>query len=208
MSVAIIDYGAGNLRSAEKAFQHVAENMPVKVTAHAEDILSATHIVLPGVGAFEDCATGLGALPGMIEALTDRVIKQGRPMLGICVGMQLMCREGHENGHHAGLGLLDGDVIPLAPAKLELKIPHMGWNNLTLTAQHDVTSGLDGAHMYFVHSYHAALENPQHILATADYAQVFPAIIGRDNIIGTQFHPEKSQRAGLHLLSNFLEWRP
>ena len=208
MSVAIIDYGAGNLRSAEKAFLHVAKDQSVMVTSRAEDILAATHIVLPGVGAFEDCATGLRALPGMVEAMTERVIKQGQPMLGICVGMQLMCSLGHENGQHDGLGWIEGDVCPLVPAQEKLKIPHMGWNDISLTRPHPVTNGLNEAHMYFVHSYYAKLEKKEDTIATTDYAQIFPAIIGRDNIIGTQFHPEKSQRAGLHLLSNFLEWRP
>ena len=208
MSVAIIDYGAGNLRSAEKAFLHVATDQSVLVTSRAEDILAATHIVLPGVGAFEDCATGLRSLPGMVEAMTERVIKQGQPMLGICVGMQLMCSLGHENGQHAGLGWIEGDVCPLVPAQEKLKIPHMGWNDISLTRPHPVINGLNEAHMYFVHSYYAKLEKNEDTVATTDYAQIFPAIIGRDNIIGTQFHPEKSQRAGLHLLSNFLEWRP
>lgn len=207
MSIAIIDYGSGNLRSAEKAFQAAAGDTPVTVTADPEIVRQAQHIVLPGVGAFADCISGLRALPGMREVLDEKVIHGGVPFLGICVGMQLLCTTGLENGTHSGLGWIDGRVAALAPRTGE-KIPHMGWNEIAVMKPHPVTEGLNGAHMYFVHSYAAEPENTDLVLAKTDYASGFASVIGRDNIIGTQFHPEKSQRAGRHLIENFLRWRP
>ncbi len=207
MSIAIIDYGSGNLRSAEKAFQAAADGRRVQVTADPDIVGQAEHIVLPGVGAFADCIAGLRALPGMLEALDIAVVRGGAPFLGICVGMQLLCRTGLENGRHDGLGWIDG-VVAAIPPKANEKIPHMGWNELVLCAAHPVTDGLDGAHMYFVHSYAAQPQDAALVFATTDYGDGFASVIGRDNIIGTQFHPEKSQRAGRHLIENFLRWRP
>ncbi len=207
MSIAIIDYGSGNLRSAEKAFQAAAEGRPVQVTADPDSVARAAHIVLPGVGAFADCIAGLRALPGMLDALASAVVQGGTPFLGICVGMQLLCRTGLENGTHEGLGWIDG-VVDALPKNANEKIPHMGWNQLSVRAPHPVTAGLDGAHMYFVHSYVAQPDDAALVLATTDYGAGFASVIGRDNIIGTQFHPEKSQRAGRHLIENFLRWRP
>ncbi len=213
-SVAIIDYGSGNLRSAAKAFERAAReagmSLDIRVTCEPELVRSADRVVLPGVGAFADCKAGLAALPGMSATLEEFAIGSGRPFLGICVGMQLMASVGREHGDHAGFGWIPGEVVPLAPADPRLKIPHMGWNDLmVLAADHAVLAGLaDGAETYFVHSYRMIPEDPTHILATADYGGPLPAIVGRDNIVGTQFHPEKSQAAGLRMISNFLKWRP
>ena len=213
-SVAIIDYGSGNLRSAAKAFERAAReagmSIDIRVTGEPEQVRGADRVVLPGVGAFADCKAGLAALPGMTATLEEFAIGSGRPFLGICVGMQLMASVGREHGDHSGFGWIPGEVVPLAPADPRLKIPHMGWNDLmVLAADHAVLAGLaDGAETYFVHSYRMIPEDPAHILATADYGGPLPAIVGRDNIVGTQFHPEKSQAAGLRMISNFLKWRP
>lgn len=213
-SVALIDYGSGNLRSAAKALERaVAEgglDARILVTNDPEMVRHATRVVLPGVGAFADCKAGLDAVPGMVDALTERVIQQGAPFLGICVGMQLMARVGVEHGTHAGLGWLDATVEALVPADPALKIPHMGWNELIVKAPaHPVLAGIAaGTHTYYVHSYAMRLANPAHVLAACDYAGEFPAIVGRDNLVGTQFHPEKSQAAGLSIIGNFLRWRP
>jgi glutamine amidotransferase len=206
-SVALIDYGSGNLRSAEKALARAGGD--VLVTADPDAIARAKRIVLPGVGAFGDCMNGLSSIPGMIEALHAGVLKRGVPFLGICVGMQLLASVGHEFGEHAGLGWVAGEVDRLTPSDPSLKIPHMGWNELTITRPHLLFAGIaSGAHAYFVHSYAMKTKDPAHVLATSDYGGVFTAAIGRDNIAGTQFHPEKSQDVGLALLRNFLEWRP
>ena len=221
-TVAIIDYGAGNLRSAEKAFLRIARETghpaDVVVTGEAEVVARASHIVLPGQGAFADCRAGLLGVPGMVDALTEAVIRGGKPFLGICVGMQLMADRGLEHGEWPGLGWVAGDVVAITPSDPALKIPHMGWNNLTFhdtrddgraRPRHPVLAGLhDGDHAYFVHSYAYRCADPDHLLATCDYGGPVAAIIGRDNMIGTQFHPEKSQRAGLRIIANFLEWRP
>lgn len=208
MTVAIIDYGSGNLRSAAKAFERIADE-PVLVTADADALVRADRIVLPGVGAFGDCRRGLDALDGMIDALEAAVIGGGKPFLGICVGMQLMASAGLEHGRHEGLGWIPGKVVALEPADPALKVPHMGWNELAAARPHPVLAGLPaGAHMYFVHGYHFACDDPGHILATTDYGEPLAAAVGRDNMIGTQFHPEKSQKAGLALISSFLDWRP
>ncbi|MFD2235204.1 imidazole glycerol phosphate synthase subunit HisH [Phaeospirillum tilakii] len=212
--VAIVDYGSGNLRSAAKAFERVVGERglgyEVLVTAHAEQVAAADRIVLPGVGAFADCKAGLAALPGMIEALEQAVLRQGRPFLGICVGMQLMATTGHEHGAHQGLGWIAGEVVPLDVAAAGLKVPHMGWNELAPDRpDHPLLAGLPaGAHAYFVHSYHFRCADPAHRLAHVEYGGAVTALIGRDNLAGTQFHPEKSQATGLKLIENFLTWRP
>jgi glutamine amidotransferase len=215
MTTVIIDYGSGNLRSAAKAFERAASeggsDERIVVSADVKVIAQAGRIVLPGVGAFQDCMHGLQACEGLQDTLQEAVIQKGRPFLGICVGMQLLATEGIEFGHHKGLGWLGGQVVPLAPQDATLKIPHMGWNELNLTTpDHPVLQGLGktSRHAYFVHSYHMQLENQEHALATTDYGGPILAIVGRDNIVGTQFHPEKSQEVGLQLISNFLAWRP
>ena len=214
MSVAIIDYGSGNLRSAAKAFERaVAEaelGEAVIVTSSPADVAAATHIVLPGVGAFGDCRRGLDALAGMVGTLTRAVIEDGRPFLGICVGMQLMATRGLEHGSHDGLGWIEGTVERLQPANPALKVPHMGWNELEPRApDHPLFAGIGvGAHAYFVHSYGFRVADPGDVLASVDYGGPVAAIIGRANMLGTQFHPEKSQAVGLALITNFLRWRP
>lgn len=215
MSVALIDYGSGNLRSAAKAFERVINDLglatTIRVTSDAREVRRASHIVLPGVGAFGDCRRGLDALAGMVEALTRVVLDEGRPFLGICVGMQLLADVGREHGAHLGLGWIPGEVVLLQDARAQgLKIPHMGWNALDILAtSHPVLAGLgDGQHAYFVHSYALKPARPEHILAQVDYGGPIAAVVGRDNIVGTQFHPEKSQRLGLTLIANYLRWRP
>jgi glutamine amidotransferase len=211
--VALIDYGSGNLRSAEKALARVAAErgtgQDIVVTADAAAVAAAERIVLPGVGAFADCMAGLAALPGMIEALNDAVIARGVPFLGICVGMQLMAGVGREFGNTPGLGWIAGEVVRLRPSDPALKIPQIGWNELSLARPHPVFAGLpDGAHAYFVHSYELAAERAGDTLARTDYGGPVTAAVGRNNLVGVQFHPEKSQAVGLTLLGNFLQWRP
>lgn len=214
MSVAIIDYGSGNLRSAAKALQRVAgesgSGVEIRVTADPDEVRRAEAIVLPGVGAFADCRAGLDALPGMVEALEESAVARGRPFLGICVGMQLMASRGLEHGIHAGLDWIGGDVVAIEPDDPALKVPHMGWNELQIVGRnHPVLDGCrDGTHVYFVHSYHLQPREEGQVLARSDYGGPLVAVAGRDNLIGTQFHPEKSQAAGLRLLANFLRWRP
>jgi imidazole glycerol-phosphate synthase subunit HisH len=213
MLVAIVDYGSGNLRSAAKALERAAREAEIAaeivVTGDAAKVGLADHIVLPGVGAFADCKRGLTALRGMSATLNEQVIERGKPFLGICVGMQLMATRGLEFETVAGLDWIAGDVAMLAPSDPKLKIPHMGWNQLQFHAEHPVLAGIvPGAHAYFVHSYGFNCAVPQHLLATVDYSAPVTAAIGRDNLIGTQFHPEKSQETGLRLLTNFLRWRP
>ena len=209
----IIDYGSGNLRSAAKAFARSAHDSgfagDVKVTAEAADLSDATHIVLPGVGAFADCMRGLRSVPGMVEALTREVRHKHKPFLGICVGMQLLASRGLEHGVHDGLGWLAGDVKRLEPADKSLKIPHMGWNELNVEQQHPLFAGIEtGAHAYFVHSYHFEPADPAVVGLSTDYGGRMVAAVVRGNIAGTQFHPEKSQEAGLRLIANFLHWTP
>ncbi len=214
MKVVVIDYGSGNLRSAAKAFERAANeralDAEIVVTADAGELAAASHIVLPGVGAFADCRAGLFAVPGMVDALSDEVRGKGKPFLGICVGMQLMADRGLEFGAHAGFGWIAGDVVALRPDDPDLKIPHMGWNDLIIDGpQHPVLDGIaTGDHVYFVHSYQLAARDPADVLARVDYGGAVTAIVGRGNMIGTQFHPEKSQRAGLRLIANFLRWQP
>jgi glutamine amidotransferase len=210
--IAIVDYGSGNLHSAAKAFerasQEAATGQEILVTNDPDSVRKAERIVLPGVGAFKDCRDGLKAVPGMWDTLVDEV-RRGKPFLGICVGMQLMADRGHEHEVTEGFGWIAGDVRRITPSDPTLKIPHMGWNTLNIVRPHvllkDVAPGL---HAYFVHSYHMELRDPSHLIATASYAQEITAIVGHDNIAGTQFHPEKSQKLGLALIANFLRWRP
>jgi glutamine amidotransferase len=213
MIVAIVDYGSGNLRSAAKAFERAAgENeisAEVRVTTKPELVAAADHLVLPGVGAFAECRRGLSVAPGLDAALHEAVIVRGRPFLGICVGMQLMAERGREFETTEGLGWIGGEVVAIEPRDPDLKIPHVGWNEIQPRAAHPLLVGLGaGAHAYFVHSYHYRLAEPTHLLADTDYGGHLAAIIGRDNLAGTQFHPEKSQEAGLRLVGNFLRWRP
>jgi glutamine amidotransferase len=211
--VALIDYGSGNLRSAEKALARVAAERgtghEIAVTADAGVVETADRIVLPGVGAFADCMRGLCALPGMVAMLKERVVAGGVPFLGICVGMQLMARVGREFGDHPGLGWIDGDVVRMTPSDPALKIPQIGWNELSFTRPHPVTDGLPvRANAYFVHSYAYSCARETDVLARTDYGGPVTAAIARDNLVGVQFHPEKSQAVGLALLGNFLCWRP
>ncbi len=211
-SVAIIDYGSGNLRSAAQAFERAAAetalDQSILVTSDPKAVAAASHIVLPGVGAFGDCRAGLYGVPGMVEALQREVIERGKPFIGICVGMQLMATRGVEHGIHPGLDWIKGDVTRIEPKDAALKIPHMGWNVLEGVAQHPVLSGIDnGAHAYFVHSFEIKPDSSA-VLAQTDYGGKIAAMVGRDNMVGTQFHPEKSQETGLRLIANFLRWRP
>lgn len=214
MTVVLIDYGSGNLRSAAKAFERaVAEaglSVPVIVTADPEQVRRADHVVLPGVGAFADCKRGLDALPGMVQALDEAVIKGGKPFLGICVGMQLLASWGREHGDHRGLDWIQGEVVPLEPNDPALKVPHMGWNELVFeSGGHPLFAGLTpGQHAYFVHSFQFRAADPAMVLATVEYGGTVTAAIGRDNLVGTQFHPEKSQATGLAVITNFLRWKP
>lgn len=207
--IAIIDYGAGNLHSVRAAVQRAADLSDViNVTADIKLIADATHIILPGVGAFADCMQGLRACEGMIACLENKVLTQHIPFLGICVGMQMLMERGFEHGTHTGLGWIQGDVVKIAPSDMGLKIPHMGWNELTLTHTHPLTKGIpDGTHAYFVHSYMVQCTNPMDVLATTSYGGDITAIIGSDNIVATQFHPEKSQWCGAMVLENFLDMR-
>ncbi|MEM0907497.1 MAG: imidazole glycerol phosphate synthase subunit HisH [Pseudomonadota bacterium] len=216
MSVVIIDYGSGNLRSAEKAFSRAAQEagcvVPIVVSDDPDQVACAERIVLPGVGAFADCKEGLSARDGMIDAIDHAVNFRGVPMLGVCVGMQLFATRGLEHQVTLGLDWIKGDVRRLQPTDPKLKIPHMGWNLLESVHPHPVLEGIptgaDGWHAYFVHSYVIEPEGDAPIIARSDHGEPFAAIVGRDNIVGTQFHPEKSQKLGLKLIENFLSWAP
>jgi glutamine amidotransferase len=216
MSTAIIDYGSGNLHSAAKAFERAARESghgePIVVTRDPEAVRRADRVVLPGVGAFADCRRGLDAVPGMVAALDEAVRRNGRPFLGICVGMQLMAERGREYVVTDGLGWIAGEVDKIAPADPALKIPHMGWNTLAKRTPHKLLDGIplgpDGLHAYFVHSYQLKPADDGDLVAQADYGGPVTAIVGRDNLAGTQFHPEKSQKLGLALIANFLGWKP
>lgn len=214
MKVAVIDYGSGNLRSAVKSFERAAReaglSAEINLVDTPEAVLAADRIVLPGVGAYADCRRGLGAVPGMVDALHEAVIKKAKPFFGICVGMQLMSTRGLEKETIDGLNWVSGDVAEIKIDDPNLKIPQMGWNTIDLTREHPlfdgIKTGADGKHAYFVHSYHFVPENPEDVLATVQYGGTVTAVIAKDNMIGTQFHPEKSQELGLSLITNFLKW--
>jgi glutamine amidotransferase len=216
MSVAIIDYGSGNLHSAVKAFERssaeLAKPLSIELTRDPDAVRGADRIVLPGVGAFADCRAGLMSIDGMMEALEETVRGAHRPFLGICVGMQLMAERGLEHGLTPGFGWIGGEVQPIAPADPDLKIPHMGWNTIQVVNQHplldDIPTGDDGLHAYFVHSYHLRPNDERDLVATTEYGGAVTAMVARETFAGTQFHPEKSQKLGLKLISNFLQWAP
>ena len=216
MRVAIIDYGSGNLRSAHKAFERAARERGIKaaieVTADAGRVATADRMVLPGVGAYADCRAGLDAVPGMREALDAAIVEKGRPFLGICVGMQLMATRGLEKTVTSGFGWIGGDVMEMTPSDPALRVPQIGWNTLDVHRDHALLDGIetgpDGWHAYFVHSYHLSAEARDDIVATCGYGGPVTALVARDNMAGTQFHPEKSQRLGLALIGNFLRWAP
>jgi glutamine amidotransferase len=215
-TVVIVDYESGNLHSAHKAVERAARDhgiaAEVLVSRDPGDVRRADRVILPGVGAFADCKSGLTAVPGMIEAINEFAIDQAKPFLGICVGMQLMARRGLEFGETPGLGWFAGDVAAIETDDAALKVPHMGWNTLDQHRPHPLLEGIatgpDGLHAYFVHSYHMVLEEPDACIATCRHGRALTAMIGRDNLAGTQFHPEKSQTLGLRLLGNFLDWKP
>lgn len=216
MRVAIIDYGSGNLRSATKAFERAAReagiSAEIELTADADRVLTADRIVLPGVGAYADCAAGLRAVDGMWDAVEEVAIRKAHPFLGICVGMQLMSERGLEKTVTNGFGWIAGDVKEITPSDPSLKIPQIGWNTIHVKHSHPVFHGIptgpDGLHAYFVHSYHLDATDEKQVLATADYGGRVTATVARDNLVGTQFHPEKSQALGLALIANFLRWKP
>lgn len=216
MTVAIINYGSGNLHSAGKAFELAGRNAgcrdPIVVTDDPDVVRHAERIVLPGVGAFADCRRGLDAVPGMIESMTEAVQKRGAPFLGICVGMQLLATRGLEHEVAPGLDWIHGDVEQIRPSDPTLKIPHMGWNTLSAARPHPLLEGIKlgdaGLHAYFVHSFQLKPTSTADIIARTTYGGEIVAMVGRDNIAGTQFHPEKSQKLGLALIANFLGWRP
>ena len=217
MLTVLVDYDSGNLHSAEKAFQRMAAETgggAVLVSSRPEDVARADRIVLPGDGAFPSCRAALGTYGGLFEAISDAVILRGRPFLGICVGMQMMASWGREYTDTAGFDWIKGEVVKITPTDPALKVPHMGWNDLVIDHPHPVLAGIStGDHAYFVHSYHFRVENPVERLAHVDYGPAttgadITAIIGRENMVGAQFHPEKSQTAGLRLIANFLAWKP
>jgi imidazole glycerol-phosphate synthase subunit HisH len=215
-TVAIIDYGSGNLHSAAKAFERAAREsnarVRILVTDDANDVRAADRVVLPGVGAFADCKRGLDAAPGMRDALEDTVRRKQRPFLGICVGMQLMAERGLEFDTTEGLGWIPGDVTAIVPRDASFKIPHMGWNTLDVRQRHPLLAGIktgaEGYHAYFVHSFHLASRDKSVVVAETDHGAPVTAMVARDNMAGTQFHPEKSQTLGLALITNFLKWAP
>jgi glutamine amidotransferase len=216
VTVAIVDYGSGNLHSAAKAFERAAREQvlaePIVVTSDPEEVRRADRVVLPGVGAFADCRRGLDAIDGMVEALEESVRALARPFLGICVGMQLMAERGREYEVTQGLGWIPGEVDRITPSDPTLKIPHMGWNTLNARRPHPLLDGIavgpQGLHAYFVHSFHLRPAERADLVAEADYGGPVTAVVGRDTVVGTQFHPEKSQRLGLRLIANFLKWKP
>jgi glutamine amidotransferase len=212
MLTAIIDYESGNLHSAHKAFERMARETDagdVVVTSDADVVARADRLVLPGDGAFPACMAALKGTSGLYDAMVEAATTHARPFLGICVGMQLMARMGHEYADTQGLGWIDGAVHKITPADETLKVPHMGWNDLVIEQPHPVFEGIEtGDHAYFVHSYHMVMSNTSQRLAHVDYAGDVTAIVGRDTMLGMQFHPEKSQTTGLRMIANFLKWRP
>ncbi len=212
MTTVLIDYDSGNLHSAEKAFQRMAAEVggdPVIVSDRAEDVAAASRVVLPGDGAFPACLAGLRARTGLFDAMVEAVTVRAVPFMGICVGMQMLATRGFEYTPTDGLDLIGGDVVPIAPADPALKVPHMGWNDLVIDRPHPVLDGVaTGDHAYFVHSFQFSVADPAARLAHVDYGGDVTAIVARDTVIGLQFHPEKSQAAGLRMIANFLRWRP
>ena len=216
MRIAIIDYGSGNLKSATKAFERAAREAEIKaeisLTSQADDVRQADRIVLPGVGAYADCRAGLDQVTGMVEVLQERVRDGGVPFLGICVGMQLMATRGLEKSITPGLDWIEGDVVEMSPTDAQLKVPQIGWNTLQVQRPHPLLDGIatgpEGYHAYFVHSYHLQATQPSDVVATTDYGMAVTSIVAKDNMAGTQFHPEKSQTLGLALIANFLRWSP
>ncbi len=212
MLTVLVDYDSGNLHSAAKAFERMAIESGggrVRVTADPDLVAAADRIVVPGDGAFPACRQALAAVDGLFEAIDEAVTRRGRPFLGICVGMQMMATWGREYRDTRGFDWVAGDVVRIAPTKRDQKIPHMGWNDLVIDQPHPVLSGIaTGDHAYFVHSYRFNATDPRTVLAHVDYGGPVTAIIGRDTMIGTQFHPEKSQQTGLRLIANFLSWSP
>ncbi|MCB1430470.1 MAG: imidazole glycerol phosphate synthase subunit HisH [Nitratireductor sp.] len=216
MRISIVDYGSGNLHSAQKAFERAAREASlvadIALTSDPERLRTSDRIVLPGVGAFADCRNGLVAVPGMVDAIRECVVAKARPFLGICVGQQLMATRGLEKTETPGLDWIAGDVVEISPADSGLKVPQIGWNTLDVRNRHPLLDGIptgpEGWHAYFVHSYHIAVKNPEERIAVTDYGGEVTAIVGRDNMVGTQFHPEKSQKLGLALIGNFLKWNP
>lgn len=212
MLTAIIDYESGNLHSAEKAFQRMAAEVDageVVVTSDADVVAKADRLVLPGDGAFPACAAELRGHKGIYDAMVEAVEVKGRPFLGICVGMQLMASVGREYEDTDGLGWVDGEVVKITPSDTSLKVPHMGWNDLVIDQPHALLDGVEnGQHVYFVHSYHFKVAKPEERIAHVDYGGDITAIIGRDTMVGMQFHPEKSQHVGLKMIGNFLRWTP
>lgn len=216
MSVAIINYGSGNLHSATKAFERASResgaDVQIQLTADPEAVRRAERVVLPGVGAFSDCRAGILGIDGMMEALNEAVCERMRPFLGICVGMQLMAARGLEHGEWPGFDWIAGDVDAIRPDDVSLKIPHMGWNTLDVVNPHPLLEGIEtgehGLHAYFVHSYHLVAKETRDVIARTRYGGALTAMVARDNMAGTQFHPEKSQKLGLALITNFLKWSP
>ena len=216
MPVTIVDYGSGNLHSAKKAFERAALQMDCRediVSSNDPDIVrNSSRIVLPGVGAFADCRAGIEKIPGLQDALSEAVIARGVPFLGICVGMQLLATTGHEHHMTPGFDWISGEVLPLSSGESALKVPHMGWNTLNPIHAHPLLQGIplgeDGLHAYFVHSFHFEPTTSDLVLTETQYGEPFASVVGRNNIVGTQFHPEKSQRLGLAFIANFLRWRP
>ncbi len=217
-TIAIIDYGSGNLFSAAKAFEHVSNmeglDYDVVIENTASGLMSADKIVLPGQGAFADCMKNLRAVPNLIDVLYRRVMEEKVPFFGICVGMQLLADRGLEHGDHRGLGWIPGEVVPLQKTAPDMKIPHMGWNDLILDQPDHIllrsikSAAIHDKHFYFVHSFMFKCKEKGHLLAHAEYGQDVTAMIARDNLLGTQFHPEKSQNAGLQLIKSFMSWAP
>lgn len=212
MTTALVDYDSGNLHSAQKAFERMASEVgagPIVVTSDADVVARADRIVLPGDGAFPHCRDQLFGRSALAEAIVEAVEKRGVPFFGICVGMQMLATTGHEYEPTPGFGWIPGDIRPILPSDPALKVPHMGWNDLVIDLPHPILEGVEtGDHAYFVHSFAMELADPAHMLAHVDYGGKIAALVGRDNIVGAQFHPEKSQSAGLRMIGNFLRWKP
>ena len=212
MATVIVDYESGNLHSAEKAFQRMARETgagDVVITSDPDTVRHADRVVLPGDGAFPACRKELFDHRGLFEAIEEAVVTGGKPFMGICIGMQMMASRGLEYSETPGFDWIGGDVVHIAPSDTSLKVPHMGWNDLVIAGDHPVFDGVSsGDHAYFVHSYHFQVADPAHLLAHVDYGGQITAVVGRDTMIGTQFHPEKSQATGLRIIANFLNWRP